>query len=123
MQPAKTNLLLRNDTILGVCEAIGQDFGFHPNWLRIILCSLVYFAPAAVIGGYVAAGVVVALIRWVAPDELVAAPALPVAEPRLLEAGFAQDEARSERRLSKEAQEGALPLPTAIRHRREFTPG
>ena len=91
MKPATTNLFLRNDTILGVCEAIGQDFGFHPNWLRVSLCCLVYFAPAAVIGGYFAAGVVVALVRWVAPDELVAAPAVPVAEPRLLEAGLSHD--------------------------------
>jgi len=70
MPSANTNLVLRNDTILGVCEAIGQDFGFHPNWLRIALASLVYFAPAAVIGGYLALGVVVAVSRWVAPDAL-----------------------------------------------------
>ena len=92
MQPtSQPNLVLRNDTILGVCEAIGRDFGFHPNWLRVALASTIYFAPVAVIGGYLAAGLVVALTRWIAPDELVPAPALRVAEPRLLEAGFAQD--------------------------------
>ena len=74
MPNANTNLLVgRNDTILGVCEAIGQDFGFHPNWLRIMLASLVYFAPVAVIGGYVALGAVVAISRWVAPDQEVPA--------------------------------------------------
>ena len=88
MRPATTNLLFRNDTIFGVCEAIGQDFGFHPNWLRVTLGSLIYFAPVAVIGGYFAAGAIVALTRWIAPDELVAVPALPVAEHQLLEAGF-----------------------------------
>ena len=31
----QTPLPLRNDTILGVCEAIGQDFGFNPLWLRL----------------------------------------------------------------------------------------
>ena len=31
MTAKTTNLMLRNDTILGVCEAIGQDFGFNPN--------------------------------------------------------------------------------------------
>ncbi len=72
MPNANTNLLVgRNDTILGVCEAIGQDFGFHPNWLRVTLASLVYFAPVAVIGGYVALGAVVAISRWVAPDQAV----------------------------------------------------
>ena len=68
MSTGNTNLLLRNDTVLGVCEAIGQDFGFHPNWLRLTLASLFYFAPAAVIGTYVGLGLVVAFTRWVAPD-------------------------------------------------------
>ena len=91
MQPAMTNLLLRNDTIFGVCEAIGQDFGFHPNWLRVTLGSLIYFAPVAVIGGYFVAGVIVAATRWIAPDELVAVAALPAAEHQLLEAGIEVD--------------------------------
>jgi phage shock protein PspC (stress-responsive transcriptional regulator) len=72
MPNANTNILVgRNDTILGVCEAIGQDFGFHPNWLRVALSVLVYFAPVAVIGSYFALGVVVAVSRWVAPDQAV----------------------------------------------------
>ena len=68
MPTANTNLLLRNDTVLGICEAIGQDFGFHPNWLRITLASLFYFFPAGVVGTYLALGLVVALTRWIAPD-------------------------------------------------------
>ena len=28
-----TNIMLRNDTILGVCEAIGEETGINPNWL------------------------------------------------------------------------------------------
>ena len=59
MQPS-TNLLLRNDTILGVCEAIGQDFGFHPNWLRLMFALSFYFNPVAVIGTYVGLGLLVA---------------------------------------------------------------
>ena len=87
MKPATTNLFFRNDTILGVCEALGRDFGFHPNWLRVTLACAVFFAPAAVIGGYLALGAVVALARWIAPDQLVAAPAEPVQVHALLEAG------------------------------------
>lgn len=71
MKPATTNLLLRNDTILGVCEAIGQDFGFHPNWLRLLFGSLFYFNPIAVIGTYLGLGVIVAVTRWAAPNEMV----------------------------------------------------
>ena len=69
------NLLFRNDTILGVCEAIGQDFGFHPNWLRVALALTFYFNPVAVIGTYVALGVLVAVTRWIAPNQAtIAAP-------------------------------------------------
>ncbi len=70
MSTGNTNLLLRNDTVLGVCEAIGQDFGFHPNWLRLTLASLFYFFPMGVIGTYLGLGIVVAFTRWVAPDRV-----------------------------------------------------
>ena len=77
MSNTTTNILVgRNDTILGVCEAIGQDFGFHPNWLRVALAVMVYFAPVAVIGSYFALGLVVAASRWFAPDEIL--PESPV---------------------------------------------
>ena len=88
MTPATTNLFFRNDTILGVCEALGRDFGFHPNLLRVILACAVFFAPAAVIGGYLALGAVVALARWIAPDERIPAPAAPVEVHQLIEAGI-----------------------------------
>jgi len=81
MSNASTNLVLRNDTILGVCEAIGQDFGFHANWLRVALASSFYFAPYAVIGLYLGLGVVVALTRWFAPDQQKHLAALVEAEP------------------------------------------
>ena len=40
-----TPLPLRNDTILGVCEAIGRDFGFQPLWLRLAFIVPLFFAP------------------------------------------------------------------------------
>jgi len=81
MPNANTNLVFRNDTVLGVCEAIGQDFGFHPNWLRLTLASLFYFFPMGVIGTYLGLGVVVAITRWVAPDGVEsAAPSLAAVE-------------------------------------------
>ena len=87
--PTQSNLFLRNDTIFGVCEAIGRDFGFHPNWLRVTLATAVYFAPAAVIGGYLAAGVIVAVARYVAPDQIIPATGQPANQQYdLLEAGL-----------------------------------
>ena len=45
MTAQTTNLMLRNDTILGVCEAIGTDFGFNPNWLRVAFCVPMFWNP------------------------------------------------------------------------------
>jgi len=60
-------LPLRADTILGVCEAIGQDLGFHPNFLRIPFAALILWNPPVIIGSYLGLGAVVALSRWLFP--------------------------------------------------------
>ena len=81
----QTPLPLRNDTILGVCEAIGQDFGFNPLWLRLAFIAPIFFAPLAAIGAYLALGAVVAATRYFAPskpasEQLVNAKAVDMAE-------------------------------------------
>lgn len=73
-----TPLPLRNDTILGVCEAIGNDFGFHPNWLRIGFAGILFFSPAAAFGLYFGLGAVVALTRWLAPNKTIDASTMTV---------------------------------------------
>ena len=60
-------LPLRGDTFLGVCEAVGQDLGFHANWLRVPFAALILWNPVAVIGAYLGLGGVVALSRWLYP--------------------------------------------------------
>lgn len=67
--PATTSLMFRNDTILGVCEAIGQDFGFNPNWLRLAFCAPIYWSPGLVIGTYLGLGLLVAATRFAFPDK------------------------------------------------------
>ena len=72
-----TPLPLRGDTMLGVCEALGQDFGFHPNWLRLAFAAPVLWNPWVAFAIYLALGVVVAISRLIAPQrrETVAAAA------------------------------------------------
>jgi len=67
VEDEQQNLFLRNDTIFGVCEGIGQEFGFNANYLRAALCALLYFNAAAVIASYFAVGAAVALSRWLYP--------------------------------------------------------
>ena len=70
VQPA---LPLRADTILGVCEAIGEEFGFHPNWLRVVFAAAVLWNPAVPIAIYLAIGVFVARARYLYPKPAAAA--------------------------------------------------
>ena len=86
--------LFRDDTIFGVCQALGEDFGFNPNWPRAALGVGLLFAPVATLIGYGLAGLIVGIARWIAPDPLV---------PEL------QSDAEVIDRLEPEAQE-ELPL-------------
>ena len=65
----QTPLPLRNDTILGVCEAIGQDFGFNPLWLRLAFIAPLFFAPYWTFAAYLGLGLVVASTRWLVKDK------------------------------------------------------
>ena len=76
-------VLMRHDTFLGVCEALGQDFGFHPNYLRVMLSAAVLFNPIVAIASYCGAGLVVAASRYAFPprkaNETTATPAVEAA--------------------------------------------
>jgi len=62
------NVFTRDDTFFGVCQAIGEDLGFNPNWLRAALGGLLIWTPLATIAAYLAAGLVIAAIRWLVPN-------------------------------------------------------
>jgi phage shock protein C len=95
-QANTTNLLFRNDTILGVCEAIGQDFGFNPNWLRIAFCAPIYWNTGLVVGVYLGLGLVVVATRYAFPDRRAEAIA---AAPQLVEVESTATEIVEEREL------------------------
>lgn len=75
-------LLRRPHTILGVCEAIGEDFGFNPLYLRIAFAAGLFFNTALVIGLYFMLGAVVALSRWVAPVPVASTQPKPAIDRR-----------------------------------------
>jgi phage shock protein C len=60
-------LPLRSHTIFGVCEAIGEDFGFNPVFLRVPLSAIVLYNPLIAVGAYLALGLVVLASRLVFP--------------------------------------------------------
>ncbi|MBB4154514.1 phage shock protein PspC (stress-responsive transcriptional regulator) [Sphingomonas jinjuensis] len=86
MQTKTTALLDRSDTFLGVCEGIGQDFGFNANWLRIALGVGLLWNPMAMVGIYAALGLAVLASRLLfpSPKRTTETPAaLPQAEEAL----------------------------------------
>ena len=65
-------LPLRSSTFLGVCEAIGEDFGFNANYLRVPLGAIVVLNIWAALGAYAALGLVVLASRLLFPPRKVA---------------------------------------------------
>ena len=68
MSSTQPSLLYRSDTLFGVCEAIGQDFGFNANYLRIAFAAPLLFSPAAAFAAYALAGAIVLLSRYAFPN-------------------------------------------------------
>ena len=66
-QENQVALPLRSHTILGVCEAIGEDFGFNPTFLRIPFAASVLYSPMWAIIAYFALGAVVLGSRLLFP--------------------------------------------------------
>jgi phage shock protein PspC (stress-responsive transcriptional regulator) len=72
-------LFNRPDTLLGVCEGIGREFGFHPNILRIAFAVPMIWNPVAVISAYFGLGAALWLSHKIAPNRRPAAVEQPVA--------------------------------------------
>jgi phage shock protein C len=60
-------LPLRSHTILGVCEAIGEDFGINPLYLRVPLGAVVVVSIKWAVLTYLALGVAVLASRLIFP--------------------------------------------------------
>jgi phage shock protein PspC (stress-responsive transcriptional regulator) len=74
MTAPAANLLTRDDTMFGICEAIGEDLGFHPNYLRVTLAVMLLWNPVVVVATYLAAGLVVLASRLIWPNRRRATP-------------------------------------------------
>jgi phage shock protein PspC (stress-responsive transcriptional regulator) len=81
MQTVQPMPLARDDTLFGVCQALGEDIGFNPFYLRLALGVALIWNPVIVIGGYLAAAVAIAVSRWIVPDPVTGAAEAMVGEP------------------------------------------
>jgi phage shock protein PspC (stress-responsive transcriptional regulator) len=56
------------DNLLGICNALGEDFSFNPLWLRLALGAAFVIQPLGVVVGYLALGLVVLASRLAFPN-------------------------------------------------------
>lgn len=68
MTDTQHRVFARSDTLLGVCQALGEDFRFNPLWLRAGLGVLLLWNPVVVAGTYAALAVAVLLSRLISPN-------------------------------------------------------
>lgn len=83
-------LPLRSHNILGVCEGIGEDFGFNPMFLRVPFAAMVLYSPTLAIAGYFALGAIVLLSRLLFPKAKKVAQPVKRSEPANEQREFAQ---------------------------------
>lgn len=77
VQSDTTALPLRDHTILGVCEAIGEDFGINPLWIRVPLAAAVLWSVEYAIAAYLALGLIVLGSRLLFPNQKVTSAEAP----------------------------------------------
>ena len=78
MQTVQPNPFTRDDTMLGVCQAIGDDLGFNPTILRAAFAIPLVWSPMMAAGIYLALGLAVLVSRLI------------VREPRQAKAAIAE---------------------------------
>ena len=67
MQATRPSLLMRDHTVLGVCEGLGEDFGFNPLFLRFAFAACLIWQPVYDIGAYLGLGLIVLVARLLVP--------------------------------------------------------
>ena len=80
MQATRFSFITREDTLLGVCAALGEDFGFNPTWLRVVFASLLLWNPTVVLSTYFGLFALIVASRLVFPTKRVAEQPLAQAE-------------------------------------------
>jgi phage shock protein PspC (stress-responsive transcriptional regulator) len=68
MDSVQPNVFTREDTFFGVCQALGDDFGFNPIVLRFAFAAGLFFNPVVALGAYAALGLTVLASRLISPN-------------------------------------------------------
>jgi len=93
-EPGKPPIWNRAEPIFGVCEALGDDFGINPHWIRAALIPLLVWQPLWTVAGYALLGLIVLASRLLLPD----VRETPIAAPVAVETETANDSVHEEQR-------------------------
>ena len=63
----RPSLFAREDTMLGVCEGLGEETGVSPTLFRVGFALGMFWNPLAMIVAYLTLGAALALFRWAFP--------------------------------------------------------
>jgi phage shock protein PspC (stress-responsive transcriptional regulator) len=80
MQSYQPAIFWREDTLFGVCEALGEDFRFNPLFLRVALSVGLLWDPLAMIYAYLGLAVIVLVSRLLFPNPRAAVRPEPATE-------------------------------------------
>ena len=87
MQTPETHRpVAKKASLLGICQAIGDDFGFNPDFLRVALALLLLVDPKITVLGYALAGVVVLASRLATRPWRLQRSSVRTEEPSLVDA-------------------------------------
>lgn len=81
-------LFNRHDTMLGICEGLGDDLRINSNLIRVAFALGLFFNPVAAIAAYLGAGVLVLATRLLFPvakrpaEEQTSATLIDLPQPR-----------------------------------------
>ena len=70
----RPSLFAREDTLLGVCEGLGEELGLPATLLRVAFALGLFWDPLAMVVAYLTLGAALALFRWALPPRRAAAP-------------------------------------------------
>ena len=71
---SRLSFMARNDVLFGVCQAIGEDLGFNPNFLRVALAGGLMWNAKLMLAVYAGLFAIVLASRLLFPGKAVSAP-------------------------------------------------
>ena len=61
-------VMIREETLIGACQAMAEALGFNPLYLRILFALAILSSPVLALAAYAALTALTTVMRWLAFD-------------------------------------------------------